>query len=135
MSKKAAVLSWTLQVLVAVLLGQTLFFKLTGAEEARALFETLGAEPWGRIGTGVLELLVVILVLVPRRAVHGALLGLALMAGAIGSHLTVLGIEVAGDGALFAMAWIVLLSAAAISWLRREDLPLSMKRAPGVTGR
>jgi len=135
-SRKAAALSWVLQLVVAVILGQTLFFKFTGAPEARELFTNLGVEPWGRIGTGVIELVIVVLVLVPRRAVYGALLAIAVMAGAIASHLAVLGIEVAGDGgALFAMAWIALLAAAGIVWIRRADLPFPIERAPGVAGR
>jgi len=139
MSKSAAVTSWAswiLQLVVAAILGQTLFFKFTGAPEARELFTTLGAEPWGRFGSGLIELLIVILVLWPRRAVYGALLAISVMAGAILSHLTVLGIEVAGDGgALFAMAWIVLFAAAGVVWLRRADLPLLTKRVPEVAGR
>jgi hypothetical protein len=135
-TKGRKVASWVLQVAAAVILGQTLFFKFTGAEEARYLFTTLGVEPWGRIGTGVAELLAVVLLLTPRRAIYGALLTLGLMVGAIGSHFTLLGIEVAGDGgALFAMAWITLFAAAAVTWLRRGELPLLSKRVPGVEGR
>lgn len=136
LAKKARIGSWALQIVAAVILGQTLFFKFTGAEESRHIFETLGAEPWGRFGSGIAELLAVLLLLNPRRAVFGALLTLGLMAGAIGSHFTLLGIEVAGDGgALFAMAWITLLSAAGITWLRRSELPFLHKRVPGVEGR
>ena len=135
-SAKVTAVSWILQIVVALILAQTLFFKLTGAAEARELFATLGAEPWGRLGTGFIELLIVILVLIPRRAVVGALLAISVMAGAIVSHLTVLGIEVAGDGGtLFAMATIVLLAAAGVAWLRRADIPLVSKRVPGVLGR
>ena len=40
-------LTWTAQVVAAVILGQTLFFKFTGAPEAVELFTTLGVEPFG----------------------------------------------------------------------------------------
>ena len=50
-------LSWLLQVVVAVILLQTLFFKFTGAAESVYIFSTLGAEPWGRLGSGVVELI------------------------------------------------------------------------------
>jgi len=105
--------------LIAVaILGQTLFFKFTAAPEAVELFRTLGVEPWGRIGTGVVELVAVLLLLA--RPTLGALLGILLMMGAIGSHLTQLGIEVAGDGGmLFGMAIVTLLACFTSLWLRR----------------
>lgn len=45
-------LEWLLRIAVAVILLQTLFFKFTGAKESVYIFTTLGAEPWGRIGSG-----------------------------------------------------------------------------------
>lgn len=115
--------TWAMQLAVAVILGQTLFFKFSGAPETVYIFETLGAEPWGRIGSGLVELLAVILILSPKRAVYGALLALGVMAGAIGSHLTVLGIEVQGDGGgLFGMAVLVFALSAAIAGVRREEI-------------
>ncbi len=120
-------ISWVLQVVVAVILGQTLFFKFTAAPESVYIFETLGAEPWGRIGSGLVELLAVVLILAPWRPVYGALLALAVMAGAVCSHLTQLGIVVQDDGGtLFAMALVTLVSAATVVLLRRQEL-----RAPG----
>ena len=132
-TKAADVTAWILQVLAAVILGQTLFFKFTGAAGARALFETLGAEPWGRIGTGVVELVAVVLLLVPGRAALGALVGLGLMVGAVGSHLTVLGIEVQGDGGtLFAMAVVTLVASAVVLWIRRAELPILGQRSAAL---
>lgn len=122
---KARIGSWIAQLIAAVILGQTLFFKFSGAPEALALFESLGAEPWGRIGTGVVELIAVVLLLTPRLAAYGGLLAAGLMVGAIGSHLTRVGIEVNGDGGtLFAMAWVVLFSGLVVAYLRRHELPL-----------
>ena len=66
--------SWVAQVVAAVIMGQTLFFKFSGAPEAVALFETLGVEPWGRLATGGIELVAVVLLLVPRTAALGGLL-------------------------------------------------------------
>lgn len=66
-------------------------------------------EPWGRIGTGVIELIASILLLIPSTVFVGAFLGVGLMAGAILSHLTVIGIEFKGDGGqLFLLAVTVL---------------------------
>ena len=60
-----AVASWVLQLLVAGILLQTLFFKFTGAAESVYIFSTLGAEPWGRVGSGVVELIASVLLLIP----------------------------------------------------------------------
>jgi hypothetical protein len=126
---KALKLTWAAQILAAVILGQTLFFKFTGAPEAVELFTTLGVEPFGRIGLGVVELVTVILLLVPRTAALGGLVTLGLMLGAVGSHLTVLGIEVAGDGgALFGMAVVTALAGGVIAFTRRAELPLVGER-------
>jgi uncharacterized membrane protein YphA (DoxX/SURF4 family) len=117
--------SWILQILAAAILLQTLFFKFTGAEEAKFIFSTLGVEPWGRIGAGVAELIVGVLLLVPRTAVLGALAALGLMVGALASHLTILGIEVKDDGGLlFGLAIVVTIASVAILAIRRRQIPL-----------
>ena len=67
------ILSWLLQLITAAILAQTLFFKFTGAEESKYIFSTLGIEPWGRIGTGIAELITVVLILTPRTVTLGAL--------------------------------------------------------------
>jgi len=121
----AVIVSWVLQVVVAGILLQTLFFKFTGAAESVYIFSTLGAEPWGRIGSGVVELMAAILLLAPATTTIGAALALAVITGAILSHLTVLGIEVQGDGGLlFALALVVFVASAAILLLRRGEIPL-----------
>jgi hypothetical protein len=121
----SVVVSWVLQIVVSVILLQTLFFKFTGAPESVYIFSTLGAEPWGRIGSGVVELIAAILLLVPATIAIGAVLSLGVMVGAIMSHLTVLGIEVQGDGGLlFALALTVFVGSAVVLVLRRRDIPL-----------
>ena len=116
--------SWALQITIAAILLQTLFFKFTGAEESVFIFRTLGAEPWGRFGSGIAELIASGLLLTPSLAVYGALMALAVISGAIVSHLTFLGVEVLGDGGLlFGLAVIVFLSSAAVLALRRSELP------------
>jgi putative oxidoreductase len=118
-------LSWLLQIVVAVILLQTLFFKFTGAAESVYIFSTLGAEPWGRIGSGMVELIAAILLLVPATVTVGAALALAVIAGAILSHLTILGIEVQGDGGLlFVLALTVFVASAVILVLRRNEIPV-----------
>src|SRR5436190_11678392 len=125
LSKSQAIVSWALQLAAAGILLQTLFFKFTGSEESVYIFTTLGVEPWGRIATGILELVASVLLLVPVTAPIGAALALGVMAGAILSHLTFLGIEVKGDGGLlFGLALFVLLSSAVVLTLRRTQVPL-----------
>src|SRR6266480_5917556 len=92
-----AVLSWVLRITAAIILLQTLFFKFTGAPESVYIFTKVGAEPWGRIGSGIVELIAAILILIPSYSWLGSLLALGVMAGAIVSHLTILGIAVMGD--------------------------------------
>ena len=97
---------WLLRVIAAVILLQTLYFKFTAQPESVQLFTTLGMEPWGRIGTGIAELIATILLLIPRTTLLGAFMGLGLMSGAIFFHLTKLGINFGGDVILFAYAVI-----------------------------
>jgi hypothetical protein len=114
-----------LRLVAAAILLQTLFFKFTGAEESVYIFQTLGAEPWGRIGSGFVELAASVLLLIPATAAAGGALSMAVMSGAIVSHLTTLGIEVRGDGGLlFALAVIVWLASAATTWIHRHSLPI-----------
>lgn len=125
LSRTATAVSWVLQLIVAGILFQTLFFKFTAAPESVYIFTTLGMEPWGRIGSGVAELAACVLLLVPRTVVPGALLSIGVISGAIVSHLTRLGIEVQGDGGLlFALAILVLAGGLAILGIRRASIPV-----------
>jgi putative oxidoreductase len=125
LTRGATLASWACQLTAAAILGQTLFFKFTGAPESRYIFSTLGIEPWGRIGTGVAELIAVVLLLYPRTSVLGAVLAVGLMGGAIMGHLTKLGIEVQGDhGLLFKLAITVLVTSLIVVVIRRRDLPI-----------
>ena len=125
LKKSTLLLSWACQIIAAVILGQTLFFKFTGASESVYIFTTLGAEPWGRIGSGVMELVAVALLLYAKTPAIGAALAIGLMAGAIGAHLTKLGIDVQGDGGtLFGLAVTTLVCAVVVILIRRRELPL-----------
>ncbi|MCB1326490.1 MAG: DoxX family protein [Spirochaetales bacterium] len=130
MSKTQKTISLVSQILVALILGQTLFFKFTGAQESIYIFSRLGAEPWGRIGSGLIELVAIILILIPRTAVYGAVIALGTMAGAIGAHLFVLGIEVADDGGLlFGLAIVSFLCSGIVILLRRSELLRLLNRS------
>jgi putative oxidoreductase len=120
--KLKTILSWALRIVAALILLQTLYFKFTGHPESVELFTKLGVEPWGRIGTGVIELIASILLLLPSTVFVGAFLGVGLMAGAIASHLTVIGIESKGDGGqLFMLAITVMLCCLVILVLHRQQ--------------
>lgn len=125
LSPTLTVVSWIVRLLAAAILLQTLFFKFTAAPESVYIFTTVGAEPWGRIGSGVIELIAAILLLIPAYAWVGALLSLAVALGAIVSHLTLLGIEVQGDrGLLFALAVAVLVCSLVVLFLYRTRIPV-----------
>lgn len=125
---KITILSWILRLAVAVILAQTLYFKFSGAKESIYIFTALGIEPYGRIGTGILELITVVLILMPRMVLPGALLGCGIMVGAIFSHLFVLGIEVENDGGtLFALANIAFVSCFILIFLNKDKIPNLLK--------
>ena len=95
-------------IMAAILFLQTLYFKFSAAPESVSIFSELGMEPYGRIGTGIIELIVGVLLLRRSTAFIGAILGLGVISGAILSHLLILGIEVQNDGGfLFGIAILV----------------------------
>jgi len=120
---KKKIMLWIFRLVAAVIMLQTLFFKFTAAEESVYIFSTLGIEPWGRIGTGVGELIASVLILIPATTAFGALLGLGLMSGALFFHLTKLGIVVQGDsGQLFIYALLVFISCLVLAYACRTQL-------------
>ncbi|MBL7762497.1 MAG: DoxX family protein [Chitinophagaceae bacterium] len=122
------ILPWIARLVAAFLLLQTLFYKFTGAKESVYIFSKLGAEPWGRIGSGVAELIASILILIPRTTAYGALLGAGIMTGAILSHFFVLGIVVQNDGGLlFIYALLVFVSCIYLVWINRKRIPVLNK--------
>lgn len=126
LSKFLRVLDWILRLVVAVILLQTLFFKFTGAKESVYIFSTLGAEPWGRIGSGVVELIASLLILLPRTSIYGAFLSLGTICGALFAHLTMLGIRltaVGDQGELFGLALVVFFCSLAVIAIRRREIP------------
>lgn len=117
-------------IVAAVILLQTLYFKFSGAPESVYIFSQLGIEPYGRIGTGVLELIISMLLLVKRTSLIGAIIGIGVILGAILSHLLILGIEVQDDGGLlFGLAMIVLALLLLTVILQKEKLLLFVKKA------
>jgi putative oxidoreductase len=116
------IISWVLRIGSAFILLQTLYFKFSGQPESVELFTKLGAEPWGRFGSGIVELIASILLIIPRTAFWGAFLGAGVMSGALLSHIMVIGIESNGDGGfLFILALIVLVSCLILTVLHKKQ--------------
>lgn len=114
-----------LRIAVAVILIQTLRFKFTAHPDSVYIFETVGLEPYGRIGIGILELIAGILLLIPKTVWIGSLLTLGLIGGAILMHLTQLGVNVNNDrGVLFYTAIITFLLSVVILYYYRKDIPV-----------
>jgi uncharacterized membrane protein YphA (DoxX/SURF4 family) len=134
-SRGKQITSWILRIFVASILVQTLWFKFTGAEESVYIFSTLGMEPWGRIGSGVAELVAAALLLAPRTVHFGALLSLGVISGALVSHLTRLGIVVQNDdGLLFGLAVVVFAGSLGVLFLHRQPLFHTMETIRGRVG-
>ena len=131
--KKFLTLDHLLRLIIAGILLQTLYFKFTAAEESVYIFTTLGMEPWGRIGSGIVELIAALLLLIPKGNWLGALLALGTVTGAIFFHLTKLGIEVKEDGGLlFILACVVFLGSLYILWKERAHITVVGKKLIGT---
>lgn len=126
---KSPTLLWILRIIPALIMLQTLFFKFSASAESVYIFTTLGVEPWGRILSGVMELIAGILLLIPGKTIYGAIIGAGVMAGAIMSHLTILGIEVMDDGGqLFIYALITFVCCTILTIINREQLFSLLKK-------
>ncbi|HLK27510.1 MAG TPA: DoxX family protein [Puia sp.] len=113
---------WVLRLLAAVIMLMTLYYKFTAHPQSVKLFTAIGMEPWGRIGTGIFELIASILILYPRTTGYGAVLGVGLMAGALFFHITKIGIEFDGDPVLFIYALTVFICCAILAFVYRSQV-------------
>jgi uncharacterized membrane protein YphA (DoxX/SURF4 family) len=125
--KTSQIIFWIARIVAAAIMVQTLYFKFSGAKESVELFTQLGAEPWGRIGTGILELIASILILVSSTVWIGSLLSIGLMVGAILSHVTVIGISRNDGGQLFIYALVVFVCAVFCFWRSKNQIPSPLK--------
>ena len=125
-----SMISWALRIIAAVILLQTLYFKFTGHPQSIRLFTSIGAyihwygaNPYMRIGTGVMELIAGILLLLPSTSFIGALMSLGVISGAIATHLFIptVGINFGGDPWLFIMAVIVFFCSLLIMLIEKEQ--------------
>lgn len=122
-------ISLFIRMVAALIMLQTLFFKFAASEESVYIFTKIGLEPWGRWGSGALELAASILLLIPVTAWLGSLLGIALMSGALFFHFTTLGFAVMDDGGyLFFLCLVVLICCLYVFWTSLFSLPVFMKQ-------
>jgi|SRR5215470_3012463 putative oxidoreductase len=113
-SKALNVTLWILQALAAAAFLMAGATKLAGAEVHVAMFEKIGLGQWLRYFTGSLEVISAVLLLLPKTAGIGAALLAATMAGAVATHLFII-----GGSPLPAI--MLLLITATVAWYRRPD--------------
>jgi len=129
MKEKQQLITKIAAIITAIILLQTLFYKFSAAPESVYIFETVGLEPFGRIGIGILELITSFLLLMNRTRILGALLGIVIISGAIFLHLTKLGIEVMNDGGLlFYLAVTVFILSSLILILNKKEILKTVKK-------
>lgn len=123
MLNKTTIITWALRLVAVIIMLQTLYFKFTAAPESIYIFTTIGLEPVGRIGIGIIELIASALLLYTPTVIFGASLAVGLMSGALFFHFTKLGISVQGDGGLlFYYALIVLFASIALLILNYKNI-------------
>ncbi|RXR19303.1 DoxX family membrane protein [Flavobacterium amnicola] len=124
---KTSYINLILKIVVAVILLQTLLFKFSGSDESVYIFTKLGAEPYGRIGSGIIELIISILLFVNKTKLYAAIMAFGTMLVAAISHLTILGIEVMNDGGtLFMLSLIVLFCSSILVFQYKNDFKLKL---------
>ncbi|MES2951380.1 MAG: DoxX family protein [Pseudomonadota bacterium] len=82
---------WGIRILLALAFGAAGVAKLAGAPMMVANFEAIGFGQWFRYVTGVVELIGVVLILMPRTGFFGGLWLGGTMVGAVASHLFLTG--------------------------------------------
>jgi len=118
MKSKSKIISWVLQLCIIALFAPAAYSKLTSHEASIALFTELGMEPTGRYVIGFLEAVACALLLMPNTAVHGAILSLGIMIGAVIAHFSKIGFN-----DMFAyFAIILVICSSAIIYLRRKQI-------------
>ena len=126
MNTKAKIISTIAAIVASVIMLQTLYFKFSAAPESVYIFTTLGLEPIGRIGIGILELITSILLIIPKSRVVGAFLGFGIMAGAVFSHFTTLGIVVMNDGGYLFVLCLTVLTMCLICLIIEREKAISL---------
>ena len=104
---------WTVQIGVATMFFMAGGSKLSGSEQMVQLFQAIGLGLWGRYFTGFLEVGGAVLLLIPGLSGLGAALLTGVMAGAVATHVFLIG----GNPTL---PLVVLGLNAFVAWSRRR---------------
>jgi putative oxidoreductase len=113
---------WGLRILLALAFGAAGAAKLAGAPQMVQVFEAIGFGQWFRYVTGVVEVGGAVLLLVPATGFLGGLLLTATMAGAVATHLVLIG----GSPA---PAIVLALLSAFVTWRLRPVTRLAARAA------
>lgn len=113
--RRANIGLWVLQVVTAVAILGAGLSTITGATQAMAAFDALGAGDWFRYLTGVLQVAGALGLLIPRLAGLAALALAGLWLVAIATHLFVIGGNPAAAVVFFVLT-------AGIAWGRRDRI-------------
>ncbi|MBY0336541.1 MAG: hypothetical protein K2X11_08000 [Acetobacteraceae bacterium] len=138
-SRGLRLLAWAAAAWIAWELLYYEQYKLTGNEGSiDGVFQPL-ADWFGipahekplRLGVAILEIVASVLVLLPGVRLHGALLALGTMGGAIVFHTVgPIGIDPYGDGGtLFKEACFTFLASGLLVWLHRDELEARLREA------
>jgi len=119
--RAALVALWLTQIALAAMFVFAGGLKLSGAPEMFALFDAIGIGQWFRYVTGSIEVLSAVALLVPAWSAFGALLLIPTMAGAVFTHLFIVG----GSAV---PATVLLIGSVAIAWVRRDQLVSALSR-------
>lgn len=118
-----------MRITIAYLFLQTLQFKFTAHPESVYLFSKLGIEPYGRIATGVAELIAALLILINNTKILGAVLSFLIICGALGAHFLILGIKVNGESVLlFLYALIIFCFSIILIFINKKEILIMLKR-------
>jgi putative oxidoreductase len=112
---------WAIQILGAAMFLMAGGNKLSGNEQMVGMFNAIGVGQWFRYVTGGIEVIAALMLFVPRLAGIGALLLVGTMAGAIATHLFIIG----GN---FAMPAVLLVLMGIVAYARRERTFALMNR-------
>lgn len=111
------------RLIAAGIFAFSVFMKFTSAAAPVYVFQLIGMEPAGRYAVGILECIAIVLLLIPKTAWRGAILGSLMMFGAICMHLTIGEVNILNDGGLmFASAIVVLFCCISVLVFHKTDL-------------
>ena len=112
---------WAVQIALAGMFLLAGSSKLLSAPAMVGLFDAIGIGQWFRYVTGSIEVVSAVALLVPAWAAFGALLLIPTMAGAVITHLFIV-------GASPVPATVLLIGSLAVAWARRDQLASVLSR-------